>query len=272
MLREGELAVDREVVLAVLTVLVVGGTLPFGAVLGFAFARPARPVDSGRDLERAAARRVLIPLVPALISLAAVLGWALVEPANSERVPVLAFAIAVPMLVVCIRAAVRAVRALVPCPVNTAATVGLFAPRAVVCGDFASQLDDDALNAVLAHERAHVAHRDPLRVWLAQLVTDLQWPMPGARARLQEWRFALELARDEEARAQIDGADLAAAILVAVTVEPSAPVALVGVASPSDALRLRVQRLLEPLPPASVRPPGGLPALIVPGLVAAALF
>jgi hypothetical protein len=36
-------------------------------------------------------------------------------------------------------------------------------------------------------------HRDPLRIWLAQLATDLQGSSPGARERLSWWMAALGL-------------------------------------------------------------------------------
>jgi hypothetical protein len=84
-------------------------------------------------------------------------------------------------------------------------------------------------------------------VWVAQILTDLQWPMPGAWARFEAWRAALELARDDEARAVADGDDLAAAVLCAA--RHGNPLAVVGVASSaSSALRARVLRLLAPLP------------------------
>ena len=90
-------------------------------------------------------------------------------------------------------------RALAPKQIRSAATVALLRPRVVVCETFGAQLDEHALAAALAHEQAHARHRDPLRIWLAQIVTDLQWPLSGARARFEQWLFALELARDEEA-------------------------------------------------------------------------
>jgi beta-lactamase regulating signal transducer with metallopeptidase domain len=63
----------------------------------------------------------------------------------------------------------------------------------------AKTLDDRTIEAALEHERAHARHHDPLRIWLAQLATDLQWPWPQAHKRFQLWILALELARDEEA-------------------------------------------------------------------------
>src|SRR5260370_31955357 len=94
-----------------------------------------------------------------------------------------------------------------------ARTDGLIRPHIVIERDLALRLDTRELNAVHAHEQAHARHRDPLRIWLAQLVSDLQWPQPRAIARLASWRHALELSRDEEARASgVAGAHLPSAI------------------------------------------------------------
>ncbi len=102
---------------------------------------------------------------------------------------------------------------------------------------------------------------DPLRIWLA-------------RKRLHQWLTALELARDEEARAAgIDGTDLAEVILASArlrgTANLSIQAALVG--EPS-ALKERIRRLLDPSP-VSPRPPlaSGSRALLllVPALMIA---
>ncbi|MGH8257493.1 MAG: hypothetical protein ACRET0_14925, partial [Steroidobacteraceae bacterium] len=129
-------------------------------------------------------------------------------------------------------------------------------------------------------------HRDPLRIWLAQLVTDLQWPWPAAQRRLGAWLEALELARDQEARAcGIDGAELAAAVLASVrflkSIPPEERAALSGtqvaharLIGDSRTLKERVLRLLAPVPAGvdgdSDSHLGGF-ALIFGGVLAAAL-
>ncbi|HVA40400.1 MAG TPA: M56 family metallopeptidase [Candidatus Binataceae bacterium] len=129
------------------------------------------------------------------------------------------------------------------------ATVGLLKPWIVFSPHLAKALDDRAIEAALEHERAHARHRDPLRIWLAQLATDLQWPWPQAQERFRAWIVALELARDEEARAAgADGSDLAAAILAAARLRQHAIVspvaALIGEQS---VLKQRIACLLNPL-------------------------
>ena len=85
-------------------------------------------------------------------------------------------------------------------------------------------------------------------MWLARVATDLQWPGPAARRRLDRWRHALELARDEEARiAGVQGADLAAAIIAAVRLNAATTWSCVSIAGDPSMLQERIARLLAPL-------------------------
>jgi len=129
------------------------------------------------------------------------------------------------------------------------ATVGLVKPRILFSPYLAKALDDNAIHAALGHERAHARHLDPLRIWAAQLATDLQWPWAQASKRFRQWILALELARDDEARSTgIAGPDLAAAVLASVRLHHRAGSfpfpALTG--EPS-ALKERITRLLNPV-------------------------
>ena len=205
---------DRELVLAILVALLCGS-----ALTATGWWPTGSPVAaSGRALERRAWRRLWVPFGPAGLLLAALCGWALVEPADAERVPNCLLWGAGPFAAVVVRAAWRAWRSLASSHHDQAiATVGLIRPRIVFSPRIAKALDEQALAAAFEHERAHARHRDPLRLWLAQLGSDLLWPWPAARARFQCWRRALELARDEEARLSgVAGPDLAAAILAAL--------------------------------------------------------
>lgn len=201
--------------------------------------------------ERLAWFRLLRPLIPVLLVAACLCGWALSEPDPvPERVGPAVFIVCAPFSLIGVRAVVRATWSLLRRPKRLGiATIGLIRPHIFVAAELARLLDDRAMSAALAHERAHVRHRDPLRIWIAQFVTDLQWPWSSAQRRLEAWRAALEQARDDEARAQgADGADLAAALLLSVRFhcdragEICAP--LVGVRS---AFEERVARLLQPL-------------------------
>jgi hypothetical protein len=203
------------------------------------------------ELERAAWLRLWRPLTPALIVAAWLCGWALSQPDPvPDRVGPLVFIVCAPFVSIVIRAVLRAGWSLLGSPEEFGiATVGLLRPHIVFAPELAKLLDDRAIQAALAHERAHVRHLDPLRIWIAQFVTDLQWPWASAQRRFETWLAALEHARDDEARAEgIEGADLAAALVASVRFHRNI---IVGSCAPligdRSALETRVARLLQPL-------------------------
>ena len=235
---------DRELALAALT-LAMAGPLLFAAG---AWRQPSASATGARQGEQACWKALWTPAYPALVGLFTLLGWAALEPRDAELLPGSILAVSALFAGIWMRAFTRAVKsAYAQRPQIVAGTVGLWRPRTVLSHALIAQLDVDALEAARAHEAAHLRHRDPLRIWLAQLVTDLQWPWPGPCARFDEWRRVLELARDEEARcAGIDGADLAAAILstVRMTIPSSRTATLIATRS---GLEERIERLLAPL-------------------------
>lgn len=236
---------DRELVLAVLVALLCGGVLtatgwwPTGSPIA----------ATGRALERRAWRRLWVPFGPAGLLLAALCGWALVEPADAERVPDCLLWSAVPFAAIVVRAAWRAVRSLASSHQDQAiATVGLIRPRIILSPHIAEALDEQALAAALAHERAHARHRDPLRLWLAQLGSDLLWPWPAALSRFHCWTRALELARDEEARRSgVAGPDLAAAILASLRLSGGTSLSAATLGGDESLVAERIVRLMRPL-------------------------
>ena len=189
------------------------------------------------------------PVIPAVLMVSVLLGWAIMEPAQSdEHLPSSVLIVSAGFIGLWLRAAFRATVALKARTPHVAGTVGLWRARMVLSDRLIARLDADALEAVRSHEAAHVRHRDPLRIWIAQLVTDLQWPWPAAQHRFAQWRHVLELARDEEARLSgTDGADLAAAVLLAArlyTVCPPGATLIDG----QVGLEARNTRLLAPVP------------------------
>ena len=244
---------SREIVLATMVLVLCGAGAWLASWVPAAREAGERRELSGRRLEAGSWRRIWLTLLPAAIALATMVGWVLQEPDMTDELlrPTAAF-VAIPVGLVWLRCALRAGvalrRARVAPPI---ATVGLLRPRIVIAEDVRHALDPDALAAALAHERVHVRHRDPLRIWLAQIATDLQWPSPAARRRFAHWLTALEIARDEEAR--LDGAsgeDLAAAV-VSVARMPwrSLGAAVAGLTRAETSLASRIHRLLAPVPP-----------------------
>lgn len=264
----------REWLLSMLIVLLGGLALQPLAALE----RAHSTGDSASELERRSWLRLWYPVAPSLIITAWLCGWGLAEPdpVPDRLGPWALFAAWAPFAVIFGRALLRAGWALLRSPPECGvSTVGLVRPQVVFSPFLAKQLEDAVIHAALAHERAHALHRDPLRIWLAQLVTDLQWPWPSAQRRFDVWIHALELARDDEARAGgADGADLAAAMLASVRfltrVTPQQRAGLSGtqfvharLVGDPQALRERVSRLLAPPPEASRRGPR---RLLSPGL------
>lgn len=209
--------------------------------------------SSGVLRERMAFQRLISPLAPAVVLLGGLSGFALVETEAveaAEVVPTAAVLLALAFGVVVARAVVRAAVSLLRVQsTRTAAAMGLLRPRTCIAEAFAQSLSAGERAAVQLHEEAHVRHRDPLRIWLGQIVADLQWPAPASAERFAAWRFALELARDDEARSHgIEGADLASAVLKAARIEGTQCGPMVGLTGEAAHLRERVERLLSPLP------------------------
>ena len=260
---------DREIVLGVLTGLVCGPV-----AVTFSLLPPAsRRGLSGREMERRLWSRLWLPLFPAALLFTVLAGWALQEPDSSdERVVFPALLGAAPFILIWIRAACRALRSLGTSTSQVhAATIGILRPRVFISYELRARLDPQALRAVEEHERAHLRHRDPLRLWLAQVAADLQWPSGRASVRFLAWRRALEMGRDEEACARgVEGCDLAAALLAAarLPLSPSHPAKLTFIAA-GEQLRERVERLMALQKNRVTVPMPGRTAFV---LVGAALF
>lgn len=246
--------------------LLLAGVPPLVALAGLGPGAPGRGSDA-TAWEAACWRRIWLPLLPLAAWLALLAGWGLTEPAAAEAPPMLLCWAGVGGAAWVIRAAARAVSAArrARSPSALAGATGLLRPRLYVSPVLRLALSPFELAAVLAHEEAHVRHRDPVRLWLAQLATDLQAPFPGATRRFEAWRCAMEFARDDEARRHgADGPALARALLVTARLQRGFPTesALTG----DGALLVRFRRLLDPLEaPGLTRRAVGWPLLVLLG-------
>ncbi len=238
---------ERESLLAVLMILLGGMALQ---LIGAGFSTRSR-AKRFFEPERLAWFRLLRPMIPALLVAACLCGWALSQPDPvPDRVGPLVFIVCAPLLLIGVRALLRAGWSALRSPRRIGiATIGLIRPRIVMAPELAGFLDERAMRAALAHERAHLRHLDPLRIWIAQFITDLQWPWSSAQSRFETWLAALENARDDEARAEgIDGADLAAALVASIRFQRESSD---GICAPlignRSVLEARIARLLQPL-------------------------
>jgi Zn-dependent protease with chaperone function len=247
-MRAGEQSVERESLLSLLIVLLGGVTLQLFAAWPWSGADGS----ASRRLERRRWLALWWPAAPTSVVAAWLCGWALSQPDPVlDPVGPFLFIACAPFGVVIVRALVRAAWSLARSPGDCGvATVGLLRPYIVFAPQLAKRLDDCAIEAALAHERAHVRHRDPLRMWAAQLVTDLQWPWNSAQHRFSSWLEALEYARDDEARASgVDGADLAAALVGSIRFQSAKCCAGgAGLIGQPEVVQARIARLLRPLP------------------------
>ncbi len=263
---------ERESLLTILIVLLGGLTLQLFAAWPWSDGN----ASASRRVERRRWLALLWPAAPTSVVAAWLCGWALSQP-DPVQGPVgpLLFIACVPFGVVVVRAVVRAAWSLARSPGDCGvATVGLLRPHIVFAPQLAKRLDARAIEAALAHERAHVRHRDPLRIWVAQLVTDLQWPWNSAQRRFTSWLEVLEYARDDEARAAgVEGADLAAALVGSLRFQSAkCCTGGVGLIGQPEVVQARIKRLLRPLPDAVLPPDSSrmtIAALLVLTLVLA---
>jgi hypothetical protein len=247
--------VNRDLVLATVALVLCGAAMALPGLIPAPSSGSSEGRASARSLERRAWQRLWLPALPAAIAFATLMGWRLQEPDRTDELlrPAGIF-FALPFALIWLRALVRAIRAMRrPRVMPPAATLGLLRPRVVIDERLHGTLDAPALAAAVAHEEAHAAHLDPLRIWLAQLLTDVQWSSPWARRRFDRWIAALEMARDEEARLRgTRGEDLAAAVVAVAGMRPVAHGhAIASLTGAEVALMDRVRRLLSPVPAAS---------------------
>lgn len=140
---------------------------------------------------------------------------------------------------------VRIVRGL-PSP---AFTVGLWTPTVYVAAALAGRLSDEQLAAVLAHERAHVERRDPLRLSLLRAMACTLFWIPALRRLADDMSDEAEVLADDAA-AEGRPLVLASAIL-ALARWPHAPVMVESVAGfyRRELLERRIRRLAGEAPP-----------------------
>jgi Zn-dependent protease with chaperone function len=137
------------------------------------------------------------------------------------------------------------------------AVVGVVRPRLVVARSVLTHCPADELEAILAHEQAHIDRRDNLsRLALSAMPDVLAWLPVSARIRAA-WQESAEHAADDTAgRGGQEGRLVLAQALLRVARLAGGPVAT-ALPLPTSALyrgedlTRRVARLMQPLPPAA---------------------
>ena len=131
-----------------------------------------------------------------------------------------------------------------------AVTYGLIRPRILVSTGLATALTPAEIGAVLAHEREHLRHRDPLRLLAGRLFAAWACYLPAARWLAGRAALCHELAADRASAGRAGRGVLAGALLKLASL-PACPV--IAAASPagdgSQSLEARVAQLEAGRPP-----------------------
>lgn len=144
-------------------------------------------------------------------------------------------------------------------------TVGWLRPRVYVAEAVAARLNAEELQALLAHEGAHVARRDPLRLSLLRFLALTLFWLPALRHVADDIADEAEIQADDRAARERPLALASAILALASWNAPGAAWAEgVGFAQRADLLDRRIRRLAGEEPPPASR--------LTRGSVAAALL
>ncbi len=126
---------------------------------------------------------------------------------------------------------------------NPAFTAGLWSPRIYLAEELPQRLTSKQLSAVIAHERAHLERRDPLRLFLLRTLACTLFWIPALRRLADDAADEAEILADDEA-AHSGPLVLASAILALASwgAEKPAPQLSVGFQR-HDLLERRIRRL-----------------------------
>ena len=125
-----------------------------------------------------------------------------------------------------------------------AVTYRLIRPRILVSTTLTAELTTAEVAAVLAHEREHVRHRDPLRILAARLLAAFAWYVPAASWLASRTVLRRELAADRAA-ARGTGRGVLAGALLKLASLPAGPAAAAAGPAPDapGSLEARIAQL-----------------------------
>ena len=132
------------------------------------------------------------------------------------------------------------------------AVVGVLRPRLFIASQVFDELTPEELSAALAHERGHIEARDNLKRALLRAGEDALLVAPLGRALARTWRKDSEMAADEFAASESQGAalNLASAIvkisrMIPAGARPTLPAGAHLIGEDEDGLSTRVRYLLK---------------------------
>ncbi len=132
------------------------------------------------------------------------------------------------------------------------AVVGVLRPRLFIASQVFDELTPEELSAALAHERGHIEARDNLKRALLRAGEDALLIAPLGRMLARAWRKDSEMAADEFAASESQGAalNLASAIvkisrMIPAGARPTLPAGAHLIGEDEDGLSTRVRYLLK---------------------------
>ncbi len=141
----------------------------------------------------------------------------------------------------------RRVRLLVWPRLRGPVAFGVLRPTVALPEDFRTRFSPAQCEAMLAHELAHLAARDPLWLTLADLVCALAWWHPAVWWARRQLRSACESAADEAAALVPDGRAALAESLVTFGRELASPRWARGIGVAGDGLKSQLARRVKVL-------------------------
>lgn len=133
-------------------------------------------------------------------------------------------------------------------PVPLAITMGLMHPKIVLSTGLMNLLNDDELEAVIAHEMAHVKNRDPLTIFFMTLCSSTFWYIPILKWLNQQYRILKELVADDFAiEKQETTVHISSALLKMLKVKKPDTMAFTYASFADTTINYRINFLLNPL-------------------------
>ena len=133
-------------------------------------------------------------------------------------------------------------------PVPLAITMGLIQPKIVLSTGLMNLLNEAELEAVIAHEMAHLKSRDPFTIFFMTLCSSTFWYIPILKWLNQQYRILKELAADDYAiEKQETTVHLGSALLKMLKVRQPDTMAFTYASFADTSINYRIDYMLNPL-------------------------
>ena len=141
-------------------------------------------------------------------------------------------------------------------PVPLAITMGFMRPKILLSTRLINLLNEDELEAVIAHEMAHKENRDPLKIFLLTLCSSTMWYIPILKWFNRQYRIMKELAADENAiEKQETTVHIGSALLKMLKVGQPKKMAFTYASFADTSVNYRIDYILNPLKGHNLRIP-----------------